>query len=187
MTENGNYFVISVMGPYAGESEKSIFIRKMKEIEANGYTLWHHQSYQAKPNMVQELGKSAKGSPIKLILTSTGSRKRGEDTKKHTQAKRYSVEKGGTLSPIPAPIYVEIGTRPWALVIKNLELVNQRINLWDYSDYFTKGAFISKQGGSTICAIKQSSREDPKKMKSNVRDIVAIADVIEPFSVWLSK
>ena len=79
------------MGPYAGESEDSIFKRKIKEIEENGYTFWHHQSYQAKPSMVQELGNAAKGSMIKLIFTCTGSRRRGEDTKKHPQAKRYGL------------------------------------------------------------------------------------------------
>ena len=184
--EKGDHFVISVMGPYAGESENSIYVRKMKEINENGYTFWHHQSYQAKPNMVQALGKSADGSPIQLLLTSTGSRKRGVMTKKHPQANRYSITKNGRLSPIPDPIYVETGTRPWALVIKNIRLVNKPIDLWDYSDFFSQGAVISKQGGSTICATKQSSREDPKKMKSNIRDLVAIADVVKPFSVWLS-
>ena len=173
------------MGPYAGESTNSIFNRKMNEIEENSYTFWHHQSNQAKPDMVQELGKEAEGSAIKLILTSTGSRGSGGDTKKHPQARRYSTQKRGSYIPIPEPIYVETGTRPWALVINNLVLVNDRINLWDYSDFFSKDAVRTRQGGSTVCAIKQSSRDDPKKMKSNIRDIVATADVIEPFSVWL--
>ena len=186
MNKQDQFFIISVMGPYAGESEDSIYERKINEIEENGYTFWHHQSNQAKPDMVQELGKAAKGSSIQLILTSTGSRGSGEDTKKHPQAKRYSTNKDGPYKPIPEPIYVETGRKPWALVINNLELVDDRINLWDYSDFFSKGAVRTRQGGSTVCAIKQSSRDDPKKMKSNIRDIVAITDVIEPFSVWLA-
>jgi len=186
MRKQEQFFIISVMGPYAGESENSIFNRKMNEIEENNYTFWHHQSNQAKPDMVQELGKEAKGSTIKLILTSTGSRGSGGDTKKHPQARQYSTQKKGPYIPIPEPIYVETGTRPWALVINNLELVYDRINLWDYSDFFSKGAIRTRQGGSTVCAIKQSSRDDSKKMKSNIRDIVATADVIEPYSVWLA-
>ena len=183
--KQGKHVIISVMGPYAGESESSIFTRKRREINENGFTFWHHQSYQAKPDMVQELGKAAEGSPIKLILTSTGSKKRGEDTKKHAQAKKFSPKKYSSYKPIPKSIYVETGTRPWAIVITNLVLEKKEINLWDYSNYFTGGAIITRQGGSTVCAIRQSSRDDPMKMKSKIRDVVAIADVIHPFSVWL--
>ena len=186
MSKQNQFFIISVMGPYAGENEDSIFKRKKREIEENGYTFWHHQSNQAKPNMVQVLGKAAKGSTIKLILTSTASRRSGGDTKKHPQAKQYSPNENGPYEPIPAPIYVETGTRPWALVINDLQLVSGRINLLDYSDFFSKGAVRTRIGGSTVCALKQSSRDDPKRMKSNIRDIVATAYLVEPFSVWLS-
>ena len=187
MTRQEQFFIIGVMGPYAGESEDSIFRRKKNEIEKVGYTFWHHQSSQAKPDMVQVFGKAAKESTIKFVLTSTGSRRSGEDTKKHPRARRYSIKKNGPYYLIPEPIYVETGRRPWALVINNLEIFDDRINLWDYSDFFSRGALRTRQGGSTVCAIKKSSRDDPKKMKSNIRDIVAIAEVIEPFSVWLAN
>ena len=165
MSKQDRFFIISVMGPYAGETECSIFKRKIREIKENGYTFWHHQSYQAKPEMVQELGKTARSFPINLILTSTGSRRSGDDTKKHPQAKYYRTTKDGSYEPIPDPIYVETGTRPWALVITNLERVDNRINLWDYTDFFSSGAVITRQGGSTVCAINKSSRNDQKKMK----------------------
>jgi hypothetical protein len=181
-----DYSILSVMGSYAGESEHSIFERKMREIEANGYTFWHIQSIKAQPQMVQKLGISANGKSIKFILTTGASSQKSRGTQKHPQAKRYRTEEKGRLSPIPRPIYVETGSKPWALVIKNLEMVSRKINLWNYSDFFSQGAIRNTLGGSTICAIKKSSRGDPMKMKSNVRDIVAIADLVEPFSVWLS-
>ena len=39
MRKQDQFFIISVMGPYAGESENSIFNRKMNEIEENSYNL----------------------------------------------------------------------------------------------------------------------------------------------------
>lgn len=181
------YVVISVMGPYAGESEGNIFRRKNEEIERHGFTFWHHQSYQAKPGVVQEMGKIAarEGEPVYLILTRTGSRGSGVDTKRSRQATMFSKEELGAYSPIPEGIYVETGKRPYAIVIKDLILARGTLDLWEYCDMFGKGAVKTRQGGSTVCAYKASSHHFEDKMKSRYRDVLAYAKIIEPFSVWL--
>jgi len=135
--------------------------------------------------MLQELGKAAKDQPIQLYLIGNASGRGGGDTKKTNQAKQYALNENGPYQSIPEPIYVETGTRPYALVIKNLRLVNDLINLWDYSDFFTERAIKIRQGGSTVCAIRKTSKNDPDRIKSNIRQLFAVADVIEPFGVWL--
>jgi hypothetical protein len=52
---SNKYFVISVMGPYAGESERAIFERKIDDIHRIGRTFWLIRSHRAKPLMVQRL------------------------------------------------------------------------------------------------------------------------------------
>jgi hypothetical protein len=185
---DAKYLIISVMGPYAGEREQAIFKRKIGEIEENGFTFWHHQSNKANPKNVQRLGTNAKSENelIYFILIKTGSRTSGQDTKKSNQATKFSTRKKGPYKPIPSTIYVETGFRRYALVIRDLRLASGELNLWDYSDYFTKGPVLSGRGASTLCTIKKSSRDSEKKMKSNIREIVAIAEVIEPYSVWLA-
>lgn len=186
--DHSNYSILSVMGPYAGESINSIFNRKIQEIQNTGFTFWHHQSYQAKPEMVQKIGNQAQNEDqtVSFILLSSGLRGSGQDTKKSPMATKYSLNKKGVSQKIPESIYVEIGRRPYALVIKDLKLVKGKINLWDYSDYFTRGPIITKQGGSTICAVGISSRSHENKMKSNIRNMVAQATLVEPYAVWLS-
>lgn len=181
------YAVISVMGPYAEESEKEIFRRKTREISDCGFTFWHHQSLGAKPEMVQKLGSKAKreGEPVYLILIKPASQRSVEGPRKSPQATVYKKGVLEAYSPIPKGIYVETGTRPYALIIKNLNLAHGAIDLWDYSDFFKRRAVKTRQGASTICAVKIPSYQLKDKMKSHVRNIVAYAEVIEPFSVWL--
>lgn len=181
------YVVISVMGPYAGESEGDIFRRKTEEIEKHGFTFWHHQSYQAQPGMVQQTGEIAarEGELVYFILTRTGSRGSGTDTKRSRQATMFSKEEFGVYSPIPEGIYVETGKRPYAIVIRGLILARWTVDLWEYCDMFGKGAVKTRQGGSTVCVFKASSHHIEDRMKSRFRDVIAYAEIIEPFSVWL--
>lgn len=184
---SSRYVVIAVMGPYAGESESSIFSRKIGEIERHSFTLWHHQSLQARPGMVQKLGERAsrEGLPVHFVLTTSGSRGSGVDTKESQQATLYGSREIGAFSPIPDGIYVETGRRPYALVIKDLMLARGTIDLWEYSDFFGGGAVKTRQGASTVCAVNKPSSHLEDKMKSHIRDIVAYAEIIEPYSVWL--
>lgn len=182
------YVVLSVTGPYAGEGEDDIYERKAREINACGFTFWHHQSYQAKPELVQRIGTQAeaKGQRLYLLIMRTGSNGSGANTKKSSQATCYRDAQHGPYKPIPDGIYVEVGRSPYALVIKDFTVIREEIDLWDYSSYESPdGPVVTRQGGSTVCAISKYSGHRPEKMKSHVRKVVTCAEIIKPYSVWL--
>ena len=179
------YLVISVAGPYAGEPEKDILPRKRREIEACGFTFWHHQSYKAKPDAVQTLGAKAKseGEPLYFLLIESSSNRGGLDTKKSPQAKEYAESENGHFTPIPQGIYVEIGKKPYALKLKSLTTGIGSIDLCDYS--FLDGSPLRiLQGGSTLC-VKKEQPKSSCKMISHRRGLIVYAEVPSPFSVWL--
>ena len=161
------YLVISVTGPYAGESEEDILERKRREIEACGFTFWHHQSNKAKPDAVQTLGAKAKskGEPLYFLLIESSSKRGGLDTKKSPQAKEYA-EENGHFTPIPQGIYVEIGKKPYALKLKSLTTGIGSIDRWDYS--FLDGSPLRiLQGGSTLCVKKGQPKLSYRMIKSH--------------------
>jgi hypothetical protein len=185
---NAAYVVLSVTGPYAGEGEDDIYARKVREIDTCGFTFWHHQSYQAKPDLVQRTGAQAEaeGQKLYLVIMRTGSNSAGVDTKKSNRATSYRGANYGPYEKMPEGIYVEVGRSPYALVLKGFTIMNEEIDLWDYSSYEDPGrAIVTRQGGSTVCAVKSFSGHNPEKMKSHVRKVVACAELISPYSVWL--
>ena len=178
---NAKNIILSVTGPYAGESERDIYARKKYEINKVGYTFWHHQSNIGNPADVQEFCSAVDhGLPIFFILISSSSGGGGGDTKKSDQAKFYSTKAVGSKKRIPEDIYVEAGGRPYALVIKNLELAQGQIDLWKYSRLNGEPIKTSR-GASTLCAIKEPS----EGMKSRFRNVVAFAEIVKPYSIWL--
>ncbi len=190
---NAKYVVISIMGPYGDEEESDIFIRKTREIQDCKYTFWHHQSRNATPEMVQELGAMAEqeNESVYFVLLKGAGGKSGDNTKKTTQATHYKSCPDGRLFGIPSAgegIYVELGTKPYALKIRELVEAEGEIDLWAYSKFDQQGsALVSVQGGSTMCAVKVATKaKDDKKMKSRFREIVAVAELVSPYSVWLA-
>jgi hypothetical protein len=182
------YVVFSVTGPYAGEGEDDIYMRKMREIGACGYTLWHHQSYQAKPELVQRMGSQAEaeGQRLFLVIMRTGSHGGGIDTMKSNRATGYRVAEYGPYASIPDDIYVEVGRSPYALVIKDFTIMREEIDPWGYSSYENPDSpVVTRQGGSTVCTISKYSGHSPEKMKSHIRKVVACAEIMKPYSVWL--
>jgi len=162
----------------------------MKEIENCGFTFWHHQSYQAKPDLVQRIGFQAESERqrLYLVIISTGVHGSGLDTKKSKRATRYRTINRGDYEPIPPGIYVETGKRPYALVIKDFSIIDEEIDLWDYSNFDNpKRAIVIRQGGSTVCAISRFSGNNLERMKSHVRKVVACAEFVSPYSVWLGS
>lgn len=190
---NAKYVVICVNGPYGHETETKILTRKTREIQDCKYTFWHHQSRNATPEMVQELGAMAEreNEVVYFVLLKGAGGRPGEDTKKTTPATHYRVNPDGRLFGLPRAgegIYVELGTKPYALKIRKLVEAEGEIDLWAYSKFDQQGsALVSVQGGSTMCAAKVATKaKDDTKMKSRFREIVAVAELVSPYSVWLA-
>jgi hypothetical protein len=188
---NGEYIVISVMGPHAGESEDEIFKRKIGDIEKIGQTFWLIKSYQAKPNIVQQICQRAKkeSKTVYCIFIEAASNKGAIPTKEASFANSYSAD-GKTWNILPkglSPVTGKIDGSAYALVFDQLELVHgKRIDLWNYADYFEQNHPIRiLQGASTLCGIKKDMKSHKDRIKSNDRKIVAVGKLCDPFCVWL--
>lgn len=183
------YIIISVIGPHAGESEKEIFVRKIKEIENTGKSFWLHKSYNAKPDTVQNFCKVAlrkKNTPL-CIFIQASSKGGAQETKNDNSANEFSIDKIHW-EKIPQGILVTGSVKnAFAMVFDKLEVIEKnQIDLRDYSLYGFPGKAVKiVQGSSTICCIKESSKNAPDRLISNIRKIAAIGRLVYPFEVWL--
>lgn len=183
------YLVISVMGPHAGESENEIFNRKIQDIHDVGLTFWLMKSHQAKPKMVQQLCKEADAENKCYCVFIEASSKGGAlPTKTASSATNYSKDNltWDVLHQKLSPVTGKIDNNSYALVFNWLELMNDGIDLWSYSDFFNQNNPVRIiQGASTICAIKKDMSNHTGKIKSRYRRIIAIGKLCEPFCVYL--
>lgn len=182
------YVVLSVMGPHAGEDESTIFARKMKEIEDEGFSLWVHSSNIARPEAVKRLcHKVVDMNAVPYCIFIEGG---SEPTKEDRRASEYSGDKiHWHIVPQGINPTGNIGnSRTVALVFDGLWVIekNMVLDLWDYSVFESPGRCLkTARGSSTVCAEKTSSIQDEKKMKSHVRRVTAIGSFVKPYSAWL--
>ena len=75
----------------------------------------------------------------------------------------------------------------YALVFDQLKLSNPvPIDLWEYRDFFEAHRPVRfRQGASTVCVAQEDMKKHPERMKSNIRQVVAIGRLAEPYAVWL--
>ena len=186
---NEKYIVISVMGPHAGESEGEIFQRKIGDIKKIGHTFWLIKSYQAKPNMVQQICQSARKENMEVYCNfiEASSSKGATPTKEASFAESYSAD-GKKWKDLPkglSPVTGKVDGSAYALVFNQLELVRgKRIDLWDYANYYGQDHPIRiLQGASTLCGIKKDMRSHKDRIKSNDRKVIALGKLCDPFCV----
>ncbi len=184
------YVVISVIGPHADESEEEILERKRKEIKEIGNSFWLHKSYNAKPDIVQNLCKEAlkeRNAPI-CIFIQASSKKGAQATKQGDRMREFSVDRK-QWKRIPAGILVTGSPKnAFIMIFNKLDLIKEKkcLDLWNYSLFGFPGKAIKiALGASTICCLKESSKDDPNKMKSNLRKVVAIGKLAYPFAAWV--
>lgn len=188
---NGKYIVISVMGPHAGESEDEIFQRKIGDIKKIGHTFWLIKSFQAKPNMVQQICQIAKKENIEVYcdFIEASSREGATPTKEASSAESFSAD-GKRWEDFPkglSPVTGKIDRNAYALVFNQLELVRaKRIDLWDYANYFEQDYPVRIfQGGSTLCGVKKDMKTHKNRINAHIRKVVALGKLCAPFCVWL--
>lgn len=177
--------VISVVGTHAGESLQQIFERKKKEIGIVGYTYWLYKSHSAKPGAIQKLANFGKNN-LDCYFISASAKSGARPTKEQSVSKYSSVD-GKLWQKIPKDILVTGSSKSaFALVLKEINLVERDIDLWNYSSFNDSGGPVRiRLGGSTLAVVEKSSTLHPDKMSSHIRKIVAIGKLTGPFSVWL--
>lgn len=185
MDSTNKNILVSVVGSHAGETLEQIFERKQKEIEKAGFTFWLYKSHSAKPEVVQKLARSNKKAFCYFIRAS--SQLGARPTKESKPATHFSVN-GSVWKKIPNNILVTGSSRSAsALVLKDLKLTNYTIDLWRYSNYNNrKEPALIRLGNSTLPITKKSSLRNTNKMKSHIRDVVAVAELKTPFCVYLA-
>jgi len=184
------YLIISVMGPHAGESEVEIFDRKIQDIKTSGITFWLMKSHKAKPNMVQELYFRAKGEGKNSYCLFIGASSTGGavPTKSAMTACSFSKNKieWHPLIDVLSPVTGKIDNHTYALTFDELEIINGITDLWHYADFFDMSSPLKIiQGASTVCAVRKNMTHHKEKIKSHLRDVMAIGRLCDPGCVYL--
>jgi len=176
--------IISVIGDHAGEGVDVIFKRKIADIKKTGKTFWLVKSYKSRPAQVQEICQLP---PTYTIFIKPLRQGGARATINNDAAREYYIDEKKTWFRLPAglsPVTGKLDAGTTALVFDMLTTsVSGTIELWRYADFSDEQKTVKfRQGCSTVCAILSSH---PKRMKSQCREIVAVAKFTEPYGVWL--
>ena len=184
------YLIFSVIGEHAGEKEPKIFSRKAEDLKrSNGWTLWLFKSHRATPKIVQAFCESAEseGSTplVSFLLPKTPGG--ASPTQNCDRAELYS-ENGINWKSIPNDLEVtgKVDGGAYAFVLDSIQVVESEIDLSIYSSYPEQQPIRPMPGASTICALRQISRESAVS-RPNMRKIAGVARLRKPFCVYLKR
>lgn len=189
--ETPQYSVLSVMGPHAGENPDVIFARKIADVRSAGKTFWVIRSHKAKPDMIQTIGAAARNratEPLCAFLepSSPGG---AVPTKRSCAAAEYSTDlsKWERLPPGISPVTGQMTRSACALVFDQLVLCEcALLDLWQYADFLNQEQPVKiRQGASTVGVVRGDTSKHSDRMKSHLRQIMAVGRLVEPFAVWL--
>ena len=178
-----------MVGTHANEEIGHIFARKIAEIRRFGKTYWAYRSSIANPKAVQKFGLKAEKEKKAVVCLFIGASSEGvtKPTKGSQKALWHSLNKKDWLR-IPNDNLITGSNRSsFALVLNKIDLMdNAYIDLWRYSQNNNpEKAVRIMLGSSTICCLKHSSENDPSKMKSRYRRVLAVGTLVSPYGVWL--
>jgi len=186
------YVVISVMGPHAGESSEEIFSRKIDDVKNIGKTCWVINSYKANPEIIKKMKKDAdqEQKEIFCIFIEPSFPGGARPTTESKQAKEFSVDKQSweLFSNKLSPVTGKITKNAYSMVFNELSILDEEtsLNLWDYADFNEQESpILPNVGKSTFCAIKKDTSNHSKKIKTNLRKIMAIGKLHNEGYVWL--
>lgn len=186
------YIIISILGSHAGENAEQIFSRKIHDIQFTGKTFWMIQSHKANPNTVQSLYRKSRNENknVYCFFIEPATMGGARPTKLSRQATAFSKDKINW-EPFPSnlsPVTGKIGTNACALVFDELVLTQDQIdlNLWNYAEFENhEQPIFPKLGVSTICSILKDMSNHPKRIKTNIRKVIAVGKLSELSCVWL--
>ena len=176
--------ILSIIGFHGGGSPESILQRKMDDIAKMGLTYWLHRSYKARPKDVQGIGGycffiAGSGATKSKILGTT------RNTTTDEKAKEWSIDKNIWVpfdmeqSKVSGKVKDGMGH---ALVLDNIELVEETIDLWDFEEQSGMPLRFYPNACSICCKSAETKQSSPK---SHMRKVVAIGRLCEPFAVWV--
>jgi hypothetical protein len=178
--------IVSVMGDHAGEGTDAIFDRKKNDIERVGVTFWLMRSPKARPLQVHGICKT---SPTYAIFVEPATKGGARPTIEEDAAIEYSNDRilwhklPNGISPVTGKLDASATALVFDIMITD---VRETLDLWNYGealDIHKPLRFIL--GCSTVCAVRKNMKSHPQKMKSRYRGIVAVAQLAEPYCVWV--
>jgi hypothetical protein len=185
------YCLFSVMGPHAGESSEVIFARKIADVQNTGQTFWVVRSHKAKPDMIQAVGASAcsRSHHALCAFLAPSSPGGAAPTKTASAANEHSTDRQ-QWQAMPTgitPVTGQMTLSTCALVFDQLRLLTSAIvDLWQYADFFDpESPVIIRQGASTLGVTRRGTSAHPDRMKSHLRQVIAVGRLVRPFAVWL--
>jgi hypothetical protein len=191
MMNTDEYSLFGVMGPHAGESSEAIFARKIADVQNTGRTFWVVRSHKARPNMIQTVGASAADNsrhPLCAFLapSSPGG---AVPTKTASAAVECSADRQ-SWEAMPTgitPVTGQMTPSTCALVFDQLRLLTSAVvDLWQYADFFAPHSPVKiRQGASTLGVVSRDTSAHPDRMKSHLRQVIAVGRLVHPFAVWL--
>jgi len=186
------YVVISVIGSHAGEPLEEIFLRKITDITRTGKTFWIINSTKASLKLINQMKKTAlkENKDIFCIFIEPSQKGGSADTKLSEPAKEYSEDKQiwQSFDEKTSPVTGKMTTNSYAMVFEKISLIESelKLNLWDYADFDNQNEPIKlNQFRSSFCGIQKNMFDNPNKMKSNLRKIVAVAKLYSVGAIWL--
>ncbi len=191
LMETQEYSLFSVMGPHAGESSAAIFARKIADVRNAGRTFWVIRSHKAKPDMIQSVGATVCGRSGEALCAFLAPSSPGGavPTKTMCAAVEYSSDRC-EWTPLPhgiIPVTGQLTPSTCALVFDQLcFLTSTVVDLWQYADFFDPELPVRiRQGASTLGVIRKNTSTHPDRMKSHIREVIAVGRFVHPFAVWL--
>lgn len=186
-----DYSLFSVIGPHAGEDSDAIFARKLRDIRKEGRTFWVVCSHKAKPDMIQTICAGVRGTSHEPLCAFLAPSSPGGavPTKTSSAASDYSADRCAWQS-LPTgitPVTGHITPVTCALVVDQLCIrASAVVDLWQYADYFAPDQPVRiRYGASTLGVIRRDTSQHPDRMKSHLRQVIAVGRLVSPFAVWL--
>jgi hypothetical protein len=189
--ETQEYSLFSVMGPHAGEGSAAIFARKLADVRNAGRTFWVVRSHKAKPDMIQGVGATVCGRSGEALCAFLAPSSPGGavPTKTACAAVEYSADRR-EWTPLPhdiTPVTGQLTFSTCALVFDQLRLLTSAVvDLWQYADFLDPELPVRiRQGASTLGVTRKNTSTHPDRMKSHIREVIAVGRLVYPFAVWL--
>jgi hypothetical protein len=181
--------LVSVIGEHAGEGMDKIFERKKDDIGRIGKTFWVIRSPKANPAQVQEMCKNGTAYVI-FVDPATKGGARPAVTNNHVSC--FSIDRK-EWCPLPdgiSPVTGKIDSLTSALVLDMLTVVPTTemlvLDLWSYADFQYQSMPLKLiQGCSTICAFRKDMTHHEDRLKSRIRNVIAIGKLADPYGVWV--
>ncbi len=145
------------------------------------------RSPKARPPQVQELTKTM--VPTYTIFVAPATKGGARPTTQEDAASEYSDD-GKIWQSFPnglSPVTGKLGNSATALVFDMMSTdVSRVLDLWDYADAKDSNNPLKIiLGCSTVCAVRKDTKLHPSRMKSRYREIVSVARLAKPYSVWV--